>query len=299
MEMTAQRWRLKIEELLPRRADLSNTAGKLLISTSLWRALRRDARHPIAAHFGRQLKAGQRVNVLALGIGYGLLLTVFFAYSYSIVDHAIVWTLPLWLMLFSLSYCAIWIGRIVALMSRQARAGVLDEVSLIPPGQTYVYLVIGKMVLNQGDALAWLTLLRRYVAGLVLFSLLMALCIASTQIGQVNPLDLAALLVALAFVTLAIPLEHKQSAIIACLTAIIFCTRATGQIDKASAAVVGFALLQILSYALAIAIVVVLEAGELSLALALYLLIRELLILGLWRAVLGQANEEDILQPST
>ena len=51
--------------------------------------------------------------------------------------------------------------------------------------------------------------------------------------------------------------------------------------------------MQILSYSLAIALVVALEAILISIAFALYLVIRELLIAALWRVVLRQVNEDD------
>ena len=87
-------------------------------------------------------------------------------------------------MLFSASYCAIWIARIVPLMSRQSILGVLDEISVIPPGRVFVYLTVCKVVLNQDDAVLWLGLLRRVLAGLVTIVLLMSLCIALTLLAD-------------------------------------------------------------------------------------------------------------------
>ena len=293
MAMTARRRSLKFGARLPSRRDTLDFGRKLFARASLWQVLRRDARHPIASHFSRQLKPGRRVRLLPLSIAYALLLFFVFINAYSLIGDAIIWTLPLWLMLFSLSYCTVWMGRIIALMSRQAQVGILDEVSMIPPGQAFVFLVIGKVVLNEGDALAWLTLLRRYLAVIIFFSFFMALCVASMQISQIDPLELAALATALTLVALVIPLEHSQSAIIACLTAILVCTRLRNPIDKTSIAFVGFALMQILSYSLAIALVVALEAVLISIAFALYLLVRELLIAALWTYVLRLVNEDD------
>ncbi|MCY3781446.1 MAG: hypothetical protein OXG78_14125 [Chloroflexi bacterium] len=295
MEMMARLLPLKIEARLLSRASTRYALHRIFVRASLWHTLRRHARHPIAAHFSRQLKQGRRVNILPFSLVCALLLFFAFAHVYNFVSSAILWTLPLWLMLFSLSYCSIWIGRIVALMLRQTRAGVMDEVSMIPPGQAFVLLVIGKVVLNEGDALAWLTLLRRYLAGAVFFCFAMAFCIAATQVGQVNPFEFATMLAALLLVTLVIPLEHLQSTIIACLTAIIVCMRTQTNIDKASIAVAGFALLQLLGFALAIAVVIALEAVELSIMIALYLFIREILIAALWHLVLRQLNEDDFL----
>lgn len=291
--MTARRRSLKLGTRLPSATGALNLAPRIFARASLWQVLRRDARHPIVSHFNRQLKSGRRVRLLPVCIAYALLLFFIFINAYNLVGHAIIWTLPLWLMLLSLSYCTVWMGRIVALLSRQAQVGVLDEVSMIPPGQAFVFLVVGKVVLNEDDALAWLTLLRRYLAGIVFFSLFMALCVAAMQIKQIDALEMAALISSLALVALVIPLEHAQSATLACLTAIFVCTRLQSAIDKSSIALVAFLLTQILSYSLAIAVVVALEAVEVSIAFALFLVIRELLIAALWRLVLRQANEDD------
>lgn len=266
---------------------------RLSIPRALWRALTRDARHPIAAHFKRQLDQGRRIKVLPVSIGCGLLLLFAFANMYGSMRQAILWTIPLWLMLFSACAVAIWLGRMVALISRQARAGVMDEVGLIPPGRVFVYLVICKLVLNKNDALAWLTLLRRGMGGIVFISFLLSFCIAVTQVSQVSGLELLTLLLELLLMAVLFPLEHAQSVIIASLLAIVVSVRLRDGIDKSSVAFAGFALVQILTYSLALAGVIALEMTSLSIVIVLFLLLRELVVHGLWRLVLEGANEDD------
>lgn len=225
----------------------------------------------MAAHFNRQLKQGRRVSILPLSLAFAALLFFLFFNTYNLIEQGIIWTLPLWLMLFSLVYCAVWIGRIVSLLARQARAGVMEEIGLIPPGRTYVFLVIGKIVLNEGEALAWLTMLRRYLAGMVFVCLCVALFVTAAQIGAIDLLELGVFLAALALMTLVIPLEHEQSVVLGFLTAILVSTRVRSHIDSASIAIVSFALLQILSYSLAIAVIIALDLADLALMLVLFL----------------------------
>ncbi len=229
--------------------------------------------------------------LLRLSLAFGFLLLVFLAYFYLVIDHLIVWLLPVWLMLFSASYCAIWIARIVPLMSRQSASGVLDEISVIPPGRVFIYLTICKVVLNRDDAVLWLSLLRRVLAGLVLLVLLMSLCIALSLLSQSSILELAAILLDLVLSTAVIWLEHSQSSVLACLIAVEVANRLAGNIDKTSVAVTAFALAQILCYAMALAVVIVLDHINLSVALFLFLLIREVLVSALWRLILYGANE--------
>lgn len=262
------------------------------IRASLWRDLSRDASHPVATHLRRQISGARHWPVLWLSLAFGFVLLVFLAYFYVVLDHMIVWLLPVWLMLFSAPYCVLWIARIVPLMSRQSVLGVLDEISVIPPGRVFVYLTVCKVVLNQDDAVLWLSLLRRVLAGLVSLVLLLTLCIALSLLSQSSILDLAAILLDLVLSAAVIWLEHAQSCVIACLIAVEACNRIGGNIDKTSVTVTIFALAQITCYALALAVIILVDHIRLSAALLLFLLLRELLIAALWRRILDGANEE-------
>lgn len=286
-----QRRRPGITRLLPILSD------QLYVRLSLWQTLRRDARHPVARHLSRQLKQGRRLPILPFSLVCALPLLILFAYTYHALREVIGWALPIYLMLFSALYCAVWIARIVALMSRQARSGALDEVSVIPPGRVFVYLTICKVVLNEDDVLYWLGLLRRVLAGGVFLMLIMSLCIAAALMDQLSPRAFAAVFLELTLIAVVIQLEHTQSALIACLLAVVGGARLSSSFDRASVIVVSFVLLQILSYSLAMAAVVALGLRSLSMALALFLILREMLILLLWRVLLRDANEED-LSPS-
>ena len=259
---------------------------------SLWSALSRDARHPVATHLRRQTGRVRQLPLLQLSLAYGFILLIFFAYLYIVIDHVIVWLLPFWLMLFSTFYCAIWIARIVPLMSRQSVLGVLDEISVIPPGRVFIYLTICKVVLNRDDAVVWLALFRRVLAGAVLIVLLMSLCIALTLLSESTIVEVAAILLDLVLAAAVIWLEHSQSTVLACLIAVEISIRLGGQVDRTSVAVAAFALVQILCYAVALSVVIALDTLNLSLSLLLFLLIRELLVSALWRLILHGANED-------
>ena len=235
------------------------------IRASLWRDLSRDASHPVATHLRRQLNRARYLPVLRLSLALGIVLLILLTYSYTHIDHLVVWLLPVWLMLFSASYCAIWIIRIVPLMSRQSILGVLDEISVIPPGRVFVYLTLCKVVLNQDDAVVWLGLLRRVLAGLALLVLLMTLCIALTLLSESSILDLVAILLDLVLVAAVIWLEHSQSTVLACLIAVEASIRSNGNVDKTSVAVVAFALAQALCYAFTLAVIIGLEFTVLAL----------------------------------
>ncbi len=246
----------------------------------------------MAARLRRQVKGARQLPVLRFSLAVGAALVVALAYLYNAIGHVILWLLPLWLMLFSASYCLVWIARIVPLISRRSVLGALDEISVIPPGRVFIYLTICKVVLNRDDAVVWLGYLRRGLAVLVALILLMTLCIALTLLAEGSLLDLAAILVDLALTAAVIWLEHSQSTALACLLAIEAATRVGGAVDKNSVAMTTFALAQLLGYCLAVAAVIVLELVSLSALLLLFLLLRELMISAIWRRILDGANEE-------
>ena len=238
------------------------------------------------------MNAARPWSVLRLSLVFAFVLLVLLAYAYVLLDHMIVWLLPVWLMLLSAPYCVLWIARIVPLLSRQSVLGVLDEISVIPPGRVFVYLTICKVVLNRDDAVLWLSLLRRVLAALISLVLLLTLCIALSLVSQTSIMDLAAILLDLALSAAVIWLEHAQSCVIACLIAVEACNRIDGNIDKTSVTVAIFALAQITGYALALALIILVDHIRLSAALFLFMLLRELLIAILWRRILDGANEE-------
>lgn len=261
--------------------------------SKLWRDLSRDASHPVASRLRRQMSRARHLPILRVCAVFGAVLLILMAYAYAHIDNDFIWTLPIWLMLFSAVYCVIWIARIVPLMAKQSNIGVLDEISVIPPGRVFIYLTICKVVLNRDDAVLSLGLLRRVLAGLALLVLLLTLCIAVSLLSESSVFDLVAILFDLFSSAAVIWIEHSQSAVLACVIAIEVSTRFGGKIDQTVVAIVVFALAQLLSYVPALSIVIVLNRLSVGLMLLLFILFRELLISALWRLILHRANEDD------
>lgn len=235
----------------------------------------------------------RHLPILRVCAAFGAFLLILMAYAYAHIVDAFIWTLPVWLMLFSAVYCAIWIARIVPLMAKQSNFGVLDEISVIPPGRVFIYLTICKVVLSRDDAVLWLGLLRRVLAGLALLVLLLTLCIAFSLLAESSILELLAILMDLFFAAAVIWIEHSQSSMLACLIAIDVSTRFGGKIDHTIVAIIVFALAQVLSYTVALSVVFALNRLSLGLMLLLFIVFRELLVSALWRLVLHRANEDD------
>ena len=126
------------------------------------------------------------MSVLAVALLTGVMLMFLLAQAYSFIGFSVIWTLPLWLMLHSLLYSSFWLGRIVALISRQGSDGLLDEVGVIPPGRVFIYISICKVVLHENDALAWLSIIRKFLAGTALLGLLMPVLVTMYQLDNID-----------------------------------------------------------------------------------------------------------------
>ena len=280
--------------------------GAAFVSHSIWQRINRPVYHPIAKHFLRQLKRDRAgPSVIAVALLAALILILAVARLYGSVGSSIRWTMPLWLMLYSLIYSARWIYRIVLLISRQGRNGVLDEVSVIPPGRVFIFLAICKVVLHEQDALAWVTMLRKFAAGILFLALALPVLITLPKLESIDTSQLSLLLIELSLLSFVIVHEHKQSVVLASLLPMTLSHRLKGQIDGTSLVMVCYIVLQILSFALALAIPAAIGAIDwrfklsidiaaigMAMMLALFLLIREMIIWSLWRTVLSQTNSE-------
>jgi len=286
----------------------------VFVSQSVWQRINRPVYHPITKHFQRQLKRDRKgPSSIAVAMLTAFLLLIALARTYYSVGSSVLWTLPLWLMLYSLTYSARWIYRIVSLISRQGRDGVLDEVSVIPPGRVFIYLAICKVVLHEEDALGWVTMLRKIAGGIVLVALAMPILVTLNSLETVDTSRLVLLLAELSLLSLVIIQEHKQSVVLLSLLPMALSRKLKGQIDGTCLVLVCYAVLQLLSFLIAIAgpatikaiapryqFAVDMAAIGLAMTLALFLLIREVFIWSLWRTVLHQTNAESgVLRHST
>ncbi len=240
------------------------------------------------------------MSVLAVALLTGVMLMFLLAQAYSFIGFSVIWTLPLWLMLHSLLYSSFWLGRIVALISRQGSDGLLDEVGVIPPGRVFIDISICKVVLHENDALAWLRIIRKFLAGAALLGLLMPVLVTMHQLDNIDLHKLLIIMLELALIALMIQLEHSQSMVMVSLLPMLLCRRIRGRADVSSVVIICLFTLQILSYLMAIALPLVLlyvlpaagEAFGLALTFVSFIVVREILILFLWRAVLYQENDE-------
>lgn len=272
----------------------------LFAGYACWQRFRKPPYHPVARHFRRQTQRQRPlVAAPALAVGSGIAILLAMALAYGRLGESLIWSLPLWLMLHSLICGAAWIHAIAALLSRQTRAGVLDEISVIPPGALFVHLAICKVVLHRDDALGWLTSLRKFFAALLCVCIAFPLLIAVSMVEAVDLFRLALKLLEIALLAALVYGEHAGSVALACLLPIVLARRLPAYLDASSAVIAAYIAAQLSTFGGAIVLAALLAAsplpwlGALSLSLFLtaFLLLRELTLALLWRQALRDANE--------
>ena len=264
-----------------------------------WQRFSKRDHHPIAAHFRRRLPRRQTVSAPALAVGSGIIILLAMAFAFHSIAEALVWTIPLWLMLHSFICSAAWIHRIVAMISRQSRAGVLDGISVIPPGPLFVYEVICKVVLHRNDDLAWLTAMRKFMALLLCISMLFPILVAASLTEEVNLFRLAVMLVEIALLATLVYGEHAQSVVLASALPILLARRLPAFLETSAYVAAAYVALQLFSFGVALIPPILasqspsptLQSLSLSLFLLMFLLLREAGLSLLWRLALVDANE--------
>ena len=274
--------------------------GQFFAGYACWQRFRQPPYHPVARHFRRQTGRHQPlIAAPALAVGSGIAIFLAMAYAYASHGESLIWSLPLWLMLHSLICSAAWIHRIAAMISSQARAGVLDEISVIPPGPLFVYLAICKVVLHRDEGLGWVTSLRHLLAIMLCLCIAFPLLIAVTMVDAVDPYRLALILIEIALLAALVVGEHAGSVALACLLPIVLARRLPAYLDASSAVIVVYITVQLSTFCVALALAALLAASSLqwlaalslSLFLAGFLLLREATLALLWRLALRDANE--------
>lgn len=262
--------------------------GRYIVQRSqLWRQLHHIQPHPISKHIHRQLH-NQRLHppIIIITIVWGC--AVFFSIV-SLFSNLIIILLPLFVMAFSSGYILPWLYRIAKAIKQQYHDAVIDTMSVVPPGHVFIMFAICHSVLNEGDRLGWIQLLRNVVVVVITMGILMATMITAALVESVVFADIVLLLTDIAVLSTMLYAEHQQSILITCLLAVILPRQAAHQGDLVSNMLISFIVLQFLTALIPLLVTMGLVAIDSTLPLfsvsgILFLLIREGVIYGLWRS---------------
>lgn len=259
-----------------------------LMGETIWSQLHRMHYHVVSQRFQRYLRQHKAsFSVFPVAVVMGIVALGGFVSTFSSFGIHAILTFPFWLMVFSGSYVIVWIYRITDVLAQQRRSGAISSLNTIPPGRFFVSLAICHAVLNKDDALVWIRLLRHLVVGVILYVLMMVIMVTITQIEAVSAGEFMTVLLDIGVMIALIYAEHRQSVLFGCLTAITL-PRVSNNNDSTSVAILGFVLLQTLTFAvpivIALAVQALLGAQEplMALAFVLFIVFREVLVNILW-----------------
>jgi hypothetical protein len=254
--------------------------------SQLWRQLHHIQPHPISRHIHRQLhKQHLHPPILIITMVWGCI--VFFSII-TLFSKLTIILLPLFLMAFSSGYILPWLYRIAKAIKQQYNDSVIDTMSVVPPGHVFIMFAICHSILNEGDRLGWIQLLRNIIVVVITMGIIMATLITAALVESVVFEDIVLLLTDIVVLSTMLYVEHQQSILIVCLLAVILPRRATHQGDLVSNMLISFIVLQFLTALIPLLVTIGLAAIGSTLPLfsvsgILFLVIRESVLYGLWR----------------
>lgn len=258
----------------------------------IWHRLHRIQPHPVSRHVRRQLNVLARLPILMITLLWGGVVMMGMVVAFSRLGAVTILLLPLCLMIFSSSYILLWLYRITALLKQQHRNAVLDSIHVIPPGGEFVTLAICHGVMNEADRLGWLRLLRQMVVLMMMAGTSFAILIAASQITTIALSDVVRVLVDITFMCLLLYLEHQQSVLIACFTAVLMPQHVSHHGNLISNVMAIFVLIQFITWTIPLLALVLIQQQVnmmVSLNIVLFLMIREGILFLMYRS--GQQFE--------
>ena len=254
----------------------------------LWQLLHLIEPHPISKLIQRQLFKQPYPPILIITMVWGCVVFVMVVMLFSSFRTLVLILFPLALVLFSSSYIIPWLYRIARAIQKQYRNSVMDTIGVVPPGQAFIMLTICNSVLNDHDQLGWIQLLRYLVVVIVMMGILVATIITAAIVESVVFVDIIVMLTNIAVFGFLLYVEHQQSILMGCYIAMIVPRHATHSGNIVASTLMNFALLQIATILIPMAVIIALAYFDNTSSMflvntLLFLLIREGILYGLWR----------------
>jgi hypothetical protein len=282
---------------------LRSQSALILTSWHLWHQLHYPIDNPIfkrTQRHNRQLYTAINISYVVFLTG---IVTVFgTAFVFTVLGSTIIIVMPLILILFSSSYVMVWVYRVALIIAIERENQTLDMLSVSPMGQLYVKWIICIATLHHSDILSWIDLSRRIIIGMTLTVFIMALCVTTAQMSQVDGSQMLGFVLSMLIFTSVIYIEHVQSTIIGCLVAMWMPEIIPVRIDATIGSILVYIMLQVVTYFAGLYLAVVLQSGgnldtntlfnpeQITLSLMMFVLVREAIITILWRMLAYQSN---------
>jgi hypothetical protein len=281
----------------------------LLTSWYLWQQLHMSVGHPIYKRIQKRYKyLFNAVNILYVIFIVGFVTLSGTVILFTSVDTAIIVTMPLILMVFSSSYIILWVYQITLMIGLERENRTLDNMSVTPVGELSIKWIMCIATIRHRDTLGWIELSRRIVIGIIWMLFTMAICLTISQISAVEISEVLAFVFNIVIFGVVIYVEHAQSILIGCLMAMWIPNILPARIDAMIGAILAYFTVQILTFVTSLSLGVFLQSSGhfdlntlfnqefFTISFIMFMLVREILILILWRVLAHQSNANPNVQ---
>lgn len=271
----------------------------VLTTWMLWQHLLYPGAHPLYQRVLRLPHGSYPTSVILMGLilvaspicgGIWLLLNQFGALVALILLAA--------MLCFSSSYGVIWVMRLAVTIATAHEQRTYDELCLPPAGALGANWAICAATWQRGDMLGWIDLLRKVLAGLLLFVLLLVLSTMIIRAGIFNLFQVLQLLVEILLLTAAVYAEHLQSIVLGSLVGMIVPLFARTRLDARLLSAAVFLTLQSVTVLATVLIVLALLALPLAavsptiVSVLVFYVVREGCNAALWTLLTHQLNAD-------
>jgi hypothetical protein len=228
---------------------------------------------------------------MAGALTFGVIWTLFVPLKFSI-------PILLLMVMAALSSCyvVVWMISISVTIVRERESHTYELLCLTPSGALGVNWAMCAASLHRADALGWIELFRRLLNGLLLLILLMVLLTTAFRENTSNVFHFLTLFVDILLLATVLYVEHVQSIVLGCIVGVLMATYSRSQMDVRFSATGTFLTLQVISLVVSLLIVSNMHSvlaspfSVTSLSLLAFYLLREGLILALWKILAYQLN---------
>jgi hypothetical protein len=215
----------------------------------------------------------------------------------------IVFILLMAMIVFSSLYTLVWVVGITGTIIREHERGTYDQLCVLPSGALGAHWAMCAASLHRHDALGWIDLLRKLMTGTLLIALLSSLLIVTLRQAVLDATQFFWLVLDMIALVTASYAEHVQSILLGSLTGMLVPVYTRNRADARISAAVLFLALQAATLLATLLIALVFLPTLYSflsitdwyisptlVSLLVFFLLREGLIIALWRILVHQLN---------
>jgi hypothetical protein len=192
-------------------------------------------------------------------------------------------------------YVVVWVSRIASTIAADRERSTYDQVSVSPSGALGTSWAVCGAILHRDDALGWIDPLRKLLSGLLMFILLMVLLTTAFRENSPELSHFLRFLLDIILLAIVSYVEHVQAVVLGSLVGMLMSTFSRRQADVRIGGVIVFLTIQGVTLLVGLLAGTALtlwytDSSSILLGLLVFYLIREAVIVAVWRLLAHQLN---------